>query len=1119
MLSFVSYAVSALGGAYATAKLNDMTNITGAETDEVRALHQALQKLAQAYQEGSHKKITEAAKEFQDAFVPLYNNESERGKHFTHTSDLQPLRDLYGAINTYLHAPFGSDQKALENPLNGAIDLVNTEIEAQRGKVAKGAESLKKVGDRLAQDARGILTGAASSSAKVRPPLPPLEQLMEDIKEIRSERTSPAIADDTLWEDLRAVEQSHPAFQLFGGLTRFIKQRQEKGTPLANEIDQLVTIFLIQVANKAPEKKPEDREARNLLCECVYDVAGLKGEDKAQVGKKWVEGLKYDNPEQTAIFWRAFSLFTQVEKIRQIRDIIHNVDDETTLSEISEKIDVLLSFLAANPGAHGEKFVNDMIQVITSFSNATFTLVTDSLEPGERQKIKAQLGEVQKALKKGNLEGALKGLKRLYKEGPIAERARAGSDGKETLSAVGELSKSFTAEKPEEIDVAPTDWDTKINEKKGEVVENLTFFATFKVIDNFCGYKGDAAEEAAVQTRYKAIYEQIEGLEGDAKKARFLELLNEQLEKQDNVGFIKRQVGKSLSSFTMSLVEYFSKEFTDALTTHLQAIALNPVYDPLTNNHLAPIKAANNAMLALLSAEEQWRNDETGIIGNKGKREKIFSILSSPETNGGTDPSELFKKVVDKALNHFMAAPSYSSIGGKYIEDLTTFGNAEGNLAKQAVCSILAGIGKLGVRIGALPVYLAAAIGAFFGKLSISFTLYYFDVVNSILTSVNNSVYNERRYSHTDKILRDQLKEVEKLLDKEGGEISLLAGENEKLLVAELVSNVFKLLDERTQLSPGQKEQKDNLLNALISGVNTLSDDQIRQIVRDVIIFTYEKLQDEDKIKKLFFDILDQAAQGFKPKEIDPDKRVLSPQEQQAKEAATQTELYTLLRGILAKTVDKVVREQITNFLKEAEETVLDTTTFIENQLVPHRQVRLGKRDERSYLEEMKELLQSGDLDAVRERHSLFLKSLHKHLQEMEGRRGKSAVSDLQMDALNRLVKEMNDHFSELTQAIENKDLGKAQGWIDFIECEMMIKEPVLTSVRHAIETQEKTMVETGTEKLRQGVTWAAHTFAPAISLYVQSRLKGRAEEAIALLRDPNVATAVTREGLKAFVG
>ena len=1161
--------------------VTELLHFTGSETPQIKDFNKALEHLETAYKGKDVQEILVAARHVQEKLTPLLENESGYYDNFKGwsrffsrdniswpwqrsarwTNYLKPLHDLNAELTRLQRGATstqGYNLADIGNPLNNAVQFINHEIKAQKGCANKMADAIGNAAVNKAKDIRDDIMGVHAPKRVVHTPASPLMKLLADIGEFKTDQYIPDyLAKNRLNEDIEALAKSNP---FFAELPAYIEQNMTPKSPLLSSLDLLVTNYIVERLNDSSVQP----RARQFICQAIYDFAARdygvtrEGKDQQAFGKAVLEG-PLENPAQRKVLWQAVAYVLDLDKVTALGDSLA-IGEDTTLSDISEKIDRTLSYLSSVRSIpEASRMVESMVEQIAGFGEATYALVRRDLHPDQAREVEATLRESNRKLKSGDLEGALKELNTLYESGPVARLAVRSHRGEEPQSVVGELASSF-ARKTEEVAATVPDVHTEqmIEDKKAALVESLTFFSAFQVVDKYCGYTGVDAEEDAVQRRYKTFYTALERVEGpEARKALFISLLNDKIESRSELGFFDKWMGKKLCSFTVSLVEYFSKQFTDSVSEHLQAMMLDPINDPLTNNHMGPVRAANNAMLALLYAEEQWRSDTTGELGTADKQKKIFEII---ENSGGISTEKLFKGVVDKALDHFLAYNSYGDFFKGWKASLTAYSGTGSNPVSRFLRTVVSLAGRGVLAIATLPLFVGYAIKVWGTRIGASMLISRLDLINSTLDSVRDSIYSDSKYTNVfDKILLDQLKAVEKLLkSEEGGTTQLLAGSNEKRLVSELVSNLFSLIDERTQLTPGKRRQRDNLLAELVDSFNGMSDAALKDIMRDIIIFSYESIRTEQGVNNLFFQVLDQATQSMKPNDLGRLWELYTEEEQialgadparpetiavleedfarkrgkaptqiikldidralQALYASREEELQEVLGRILHNTVEKVVKEQVDSILKTPQDTILGLTTFLENQLLPHVQLTQTMQSEKSYIEEMQRLAQRGDIEGLKKRHALFLNQLQSQLTEMKARKGRDDRSDLQIQMLERMVSRLvNLNLRPLSSKIAAGDLRKIKGYLQHLALVMRKEENTLVAIRYNVKTQEKTVMDHLSEKSKAFVKWGAENLSPVVREYVKSRLGPRFEGMISLYRDPSVFTAALREGIREY--
>ncbi len=1180
--------VGAANGFYAGFKIigalpyvTELLHFTGSETPQIKDFHKALGYLETAYKGKDVQEILATAKHVQEKLKPLLENESSYYSNFQGWSRffsrdniswpwqrsarwknyLKPLYNLNAELTQLQReatSAQGYDLSNMGSPLNNAVQFINHTIKAQKGCANKMADAIGNAAVNKAKDIRDDIIGVHTPKKVAHSPASPLMKLLADIGEFKTDPYIPAyLAKNRLSEDIKTLAKSNPFFAEF---PKYINEKQDLKSPLLTSIDLLVTDYIVEKLRDSSVKP----RYRQFIYQAIYDFASrnygtsYEGKDQHDFGKSVLEG-PLDTPAQRKLLWQAVDYVLDLDKVTVLGDSLA-IGEDTTLSEISEKIDRTLSYLSSVRSIpEASRMVESMVEQIAAFGEATYKLVRSDLHPKQAGEVEATLIESNKKLRSGNLEGALKELNTLYESGPVAHLAVRGNQEEDPQSVVGELALSFT-KNTEEVAASVPDIRTEqmVEDKKAALVESLTFFSAFQVVDKYCGYTGAEAKEEAVQRRYKAFYTRLEGIEDlEARKTLFLSLLNDKIDVKGELGFFDKWMGKKLCSFTVSLVEYFSRQFANSITGHLQAMMLDPINDPLTNNHMGPVRAANNAMLALLYSEDQWRSDTTGALGTSDKQKKIFEII---ENSDGISTEKLFKGVVDKALNHFLTYNSYGDFFKGWKASLTVYSETGNNPVSRFFKTIVSLAGHGMLAIVTLPFFLGYAVTVWGTRVGASMLISQLDLINSTLDSVRDSVYSDSKYTNVfDKILLDQLKAVEKLLEnEEGGGAQLLAGSNEKLLVSELVSNLFRLIDDRMQLTPGKQRRRDNLLAELVDSFNGMSDNALKDIMRDIIIFSYELIRTEQSVNNLFFQVLDQATQSMKPNDLGRLWEFYSEEEQtalgansaqpetiaaleedfarkrgkaptqiikrdidvalQKLYASREQELQDVLGRILHNTVEKVVKEQVDSILKTPQDTILGLTTFLENQLLPHVQLTQTMQSETSYIEKMQVLAHCGDIEGLKKKHALFLNQLQIQLAEMKGRKGRDNRSNLQIQMFERMVSRLvNLNLRPLSSKIAAGNLLEIKKCLQHLAYVMRKEENTLVAIRYNVKTQGKTVMDHLSEKSKAFVKWGAENLSPVVREYVKSRLGPRFEGMISLYRDPSVFTAALREGIREY--
>ncbi|MCB1085214.1 MAG: hypothetical protein KDK60_03845, partial [Chlamydiia bacterium] len=708
-----------------------------------------------------------------------------------------------------------------------------------------------------------------------------------------------------------------------------------------------------------------------------------------------------------------------------------------------------------------------------------------------------------------------------------------------------------------------------IDEKRSEFVESLAYFSAFQIVDRHCKYTGYESSEAEKQLRYKKIHAELEKItDKSERKEKLVTLLKQQIDSRKNLNFFQKAVGKLMMRFVLSAVTYFAKHFTKTLTASAHGFLMNPIESPLSNGHLVPIKGINNAMLSLLAAEEIWREDTKGELGAESKQEKIFKILNKPNLNGGMEVNELIKEVVRTAINEFLKPESHAKTLKGKIDKISLSRSTNSGVTMLKVLGILGGY-------LALPfVYLFDSLYSFVLKKGAASLINRLGIVNTVLESMNNSIYTNAKYtSGIDRILLDQLKAVEEMLDQEGGEVLLTEGDNGRRLFGELTSNLFKLLDERGQLSPEQITKRDNLLNSLKEGVNEMADEQLKGIIRDLLIFAYEALRSKDGMNGTVYSILDEANKALQPSDYSRIWLLYDAKEQKKiqqqlhvkkltvddlinyfakqihkkphklvnldldialnkKYSQAESELHLTMERVLNKVVSNVVKTGVGDLLQTPEEVILNHLIWVENQWLPYR--AMEHTNAPTYLDEMKKLMIAANekalaynrkernesqlkaeynqaFEPIKKRHGTYLVQLQNRLKLLESKKGGSPPTDHLISSLTRMAEREMKELQILSEAVSEHRLGDAWEALGKLEKLKRREEVLISAIRFSIESREEGVVGQLTEWGGRLVRSGVKAVAPTVGKYVVGRLNSRAQGVIHMYKDPNVFHSLLR--------
>ena len=1013
------------------------------------------------------------------------------------------------------------------------------------GVPTEALETLEGVAKTIEEKAGAFMGGKKESPSNKN--LPPLLQLQAHIEMYQREPNKylPAVVENNLMLDLDILEASSPDFV---GIKSFIHEHLGK-----HSIETIITSFICGMNIQTDDFYEAFYHAVNGQGLLTNQRRNTK-EGQIEVGKK-LFNQGFNHPLMKKALWHAVTDMQEIAKLKTLSELITPTEN-ATLQEISEKIDLGIALLEGNSYLQKAPFLLSQITgAILPLVNLAYKVGGAQLTKKEQNVLEGKINSAYQKQQDGKHLEALKILKEVFETGPLAEKVKKSPSIQNPSSAVEELSNDFIREMNQtstEKTPDQNEWDKKIGEQKTQLIENITCFSTFKVVQNFCGYTDE--EQNAEQ--YQEIAKELTDLEGPKRQEKFLELLKAKIYADNSLGFLDKMTGSLMAGFVFHTVGFFSSRVVTSFIDHIQSFMLDPVQAPLTNAHHAPIKGINDAILSLLSAEEIWSKDSEGKEGVKSKGDKIYQILSDPKLNGGYKIEELFSKAIQKGIESFFSASFFSATADE--ENPQDVG-----LITSFIETLFNGLAYVPRMVLSPFVSIIATMSSYALKKGSGYLVNKLELVNTVMDTVNSVVGKDNKYtSGIDQIIYDQLLEVEKLLDEEGGGAVLQEGRNGKRLFDELVSNLFKLLDERSNLSPGQVEKRDSFLKQLVGDMNDLSDAQLKGVVRDLLIFCYETLRTEKGMNGTLHSILEKVNQGLQPKipenrlfqvydretidkiKADKAKTVSANIENRDKviRRKVQNELATRFRKkysikgeilnhhidtalnekyqnveqgifdtldrILNKAIGNIVTAQVDSVLKTPEESIKDHLAFIENQLIPYKAKNETK--EKTYIEEMKELSQSENAQVkMQKRHEKFLRGLNKSLKELKAKEGADPKTALQVQTLYKMTHQMLPLLEEIgTNIAKGGDVSQS---IKALETKMKEQEGLIAMVRYTIETKEESLLDTAMGIKNSFIQQLGKGAAPLVTEYVKGRLKGRIDEGIMMYKDPNALQAMLR--------
>ena len=1156
-----------------------LANFASSANALIKKFHQSMEELIKAFEENNLNSILLNADAVQKKLDLLLGDRANYKKNFrgwkyelkqlfTHWKKsaynkswdeyLKPLNALNSQLKklkSHKDCGMSYDLDDLSEPLRLAHNFINIEVNAHTGVAVKLAKKIVKGIGNAVVDKVNDLRGAHISTKKVQMPLSPLLKLMDKIGNFRIDPSYfPFMIEKELQIELIALSKSN---LFFTDLAQFVEEKNPLKEPLIEVIDKLITDYILSKALK-------NEESFNRLCDTVKQF------NPDQFSNIVAKDFSCNQCEYKLV-WQAMAYVLDCDKITVLKKSLEVVET-ATLSDLAEKIDCLVGLLAAIEHLPDQqKQMKDLIKHIPIFAKATFDRAYNDLAPLERVEFNQAMHKVSSFLNPshGNYIQALYELKKLYHSGVVAKLAVQSNKQISPEPKLKQLAQSMEEKNNAVLDLANRERDQElINKKKNALIETITFFSVFKVVDKYCAYKKEDATEEAFQRRYKKIYANLEGIEQPAERKKlFIKLLHDKIQNQQNLSFFRRWFGKKLSSFIAALVEHFTKNLTNEAMKHVEQMLFDTIDRPLQNNHMAPLIAANNGILSLLFAENQWEKDEIGMLGIERKEVKIHAII---EKQKDVDIEKIMQQFAQSAIDHSLKYTSNKKFLNGLKNRVQRLGEIKGNIFKRSLPLLISALGKLTLAFITAPTWIVHNTTIFLAKKGGYLMLKHLDLANVTVKNVRNAVYNDQRYfQEFDKVLLTQLKEAEKLLaeKKEDSEIKPLAGDKEKRFVEELVHNLFKVIDKRCALSPGEKKTRDNLLVELSDALNNGTDHVIKSVMRDIIIVSYEAIRNDKGINGLLGSVLDQATASLKPSnpsklwelftveeledlgvdknnpddlqklEIEfarrlgkfdldgrPDPEAIIQkdidQELQKLYSKREGEIHKTLERILKTQIETVVKCQVDAILMTPNEAIEQVIITLENELIPHIGIKQTNTGYTSYIDKMHEYLQEENIEEMKKIHIEFMHKLQGQLKEMNQRKGSDLHSDLQMQMIERLIADLTTRFAALTESLEQQDSAEIHRELLKLKELVATKEHYLNIIRYNINKQEegeKTFMDHASLWTKRFIRWGVENISPVIRDYVTSRLKPRIEGVIDMAKDPNAFTAFTRAGAKQY--
>ncbi|MCP5504613.1 MAG: hypothetical protein H7A41_05620 [Chlamydiales bacterium] len=941
--------------------------------------------------------------------------------------------------------------------------------------------------------------------------LPPFMLLERDLRMFRAERAerSEATMQRALDNDLIGIEGAYPQLE---GITEFFRRERGLGRRNLDTMEGIVTQFLVQQVES--ERSPLHRlleKHGDTFHQTLYRAMERRGQlREVDQGLRpaeqiaWGQALFARIGEVPAgVLWEAVELVLNIDNLEQSVRSLELLDHEaTTPEELSRNIDVALGILESSPHIEGlDELLGAIHAQIQSYLDVAVRLSEDLSALDERA-VNAEVDRAQRLVRERKPAEALKVLKALFDSGPLMQVVGKVKAEESPASAVAKMSADFEADRThKEGKLTPAVDQGEIEREERLLAHNLSMFSTFKVISSYCGLDPQTSEQ-----RFEEILQRIEKVSYDGspeqlanKRERekiFMEELNKLMDQNSRVNF------GFLNWLVFKLVKHFTSEFSKSLVHNAQSAMLNPSNQPLKGHH-GIVRGINNGVLALLFAERIWKQDGTGEHGVNEKELKMIQILEG--LNKGSQ-EKLIKQVVDKAIDEF--------------------------------------------PVGTFSQYrILNAIATFIMKFIARGAVHRMEIANTVLETMSDAIYSDKHINYNvDALLLKQIQEFEKILGEESGELVIKEGDNGKRLVTQLVDNLFTLLREKGEMTPGLRErQQASFIERLGTAMGEQTDNIIKGVVRDLIIFGYEQLQEKERMNHTLLDVLRHANRALRPsttsllrelysdipgvndipeaklvarfeEEYRPDQPTGAVTRQEC-EAALQEkyrkieqELHEALGRILNKGIKGVVVTQVQTHLKTPREAILEHIKWLNEQFDPYHAHAEKKR---AYTEEMKSLVvdafgqksRAGRVDPetkaqIDARHKKLLIQLKNQLALLKIKETEDpSKGNLQIKRLYKATQKLVNKLERVNGALIEEDYQAAYRELNDLELEMKALRGELKAIQVTLSWENLSGSEKATETAYSVARRGAEAATPAVRSFLGRWITPLAEESVALYK------------------
>lgn len=961
-------------------KLKQVGKLTQQVTPLIEELNDSLDSIGQAFEQGDHSLMGNQGVNITRLLGQILSQEhKENFKNVEADTKwdmyLQPLRNFLTLLENYLHPNISTPPPTiarLQQGLKPAKDLIQGEKDYQQGMIASGISTLFNQTEREFNKMARKYMGASSPEISIhKHPLLTLSELIgtylqygDDYLEVSRE--------NKLASSLRHLDQQSSSFK---GIESYVYKKIQEGK-LHTNLRPLID-FISEFIENEPEiyvhlyKSAVDE---------TYTESEKTNDKQVQVDRA-KEYVKTNGSKGIQALWNAGAEFDKLIELRTIASMLGaNIKSPT---DLSQKIDIALRFFQQDPAklGIGQHILQAVTQVAAGWLSLFHTWASKDLESSALKNLEDKLDRLKQQINRGNYYAALTELKEELQQSPLSKTMYEGTDSVSPLNMIQEIKekqvKSFSSKKSLDM----SQWDKDMQVEKTRLIDQVSCLATFKTVYNIIGTPSTPVEALEFEKQSDEAYTRIMSAVNETpiqkQQALFVKKLKEEIDKREDIAFFKKATAKFCIWIMMNSVQFFTRHFVSSFIDYLTNTVSLPTRQPLSTTHLNPVERINDCFIAQKQALSRWADDTYGEqFGPLGRKKALEIAMKAPELNGGYAHDELVDRTTKCAINKFLTLEGALSnliyaanrIIEKWVQ--TSSGITYG------IKYIVSVVPQLVIITGWLVTRGMEKASSMILRFVARRFMLRFNLANTMLDSMKDSLYKQSQYTNAiDEVLLDQLLEVEKLLEEEGGEVIEHEGEEAKILFKEAVANAVRVIDLNRNLTAESlkkaESSRDNALSEATDTVKEFADEQMRNAITQLLIIAYQSILTEEQINQLILKIFRKAndslrpqtvvqkyyseekkaemtkALGRKPTDEDLKKRFASDHgkttlevtdaEIQAKMKIrfnkTEQELRETAFRVIKKSVHRVVQEEGKNALMTASQSVVHYIDFMDRHL------------------------------------------------------------------------------------------------------------------------------------------------------------------------------------------